>query len=238
MKSILKSNKFIIVITKNLYAYYKKYFKGDIYHIPMSVDFDRFQNVSNDTKVKYFMYCGRINCAKDGVDILVQAFIKLAAVYSDVSLLIVGPSHSKKDTEIITEIIDKSGFQDRIKFLGEINRENIPELLVGALGLCLARPNSTQAEGGFPTKLGEYLASGRPVAVTDTGEISDYLIDKVSAYIATPNDVNSFYIKLKEIIEDPKANEIGLKGREVALNNFSAMKQRRRIEEIIHNYIP
>ena len=48
--------------------------------------------------------------------------------------------------------------------------------------LVLARPDNIQAKGGFPTKLGEYLATGNPVVVTKVGEIPNYLIDGVNAF--------------------------------------------------------
>ena len=50
----------------------------------------------------------------------------------------------------------------------------------------MARPDSRQARGGFPTKLGEYLATGKPVCVTKVGEITVYLEDNVSAFLAEP----------------------------------------------------
>ncbi len=53
-------------------------------------------------------------------------------------------------------------------------------------------PDSKQAQGGFPTKLGEYLATGNPVCATTVGEIPDYLVDGESVYFAVPGSVDSF----------------------------------------------
>ena len=66
----------------------------------------------------------------------------------------------------------------------------MPKYLCNAKLLALARPDSIQAQGGFPTKLGEYLATGRPVVVTKVGEIPDYLEDGVNAFLS---DINSGY---------------------------------------------
>jgi len=63
---------------------------------------------------------------------------------------------------------------------------------------------------GFPTKLGEYLASGNPTLVIGVGEIQDYLTDNLDCYIAVPGDILSLKNKLLEIIKNyPKAKKVG-----------------------------
>ena len=74
-------------------------------------------------------------------------------------------------------------------------------------------------------KLGEYLATGRPVIVTDTGEISKYLKDKVNARIVKAGDESDFTEKLMWMLENPEEScKIGIKGRETAINNFDMNK--------------
>ena len=96
--------------------------------------------------------------------------------------------------------------------------------------LVLPRPDSLQAQHGFPTKLGEYLATGNPTLVTSVGEIPDYLTDNLDCYIAAPGNVESLKNKLLEIIEDyPKAKKVGLRGRKIAEIHFNNMNQTKKI---------
>ena len=72
--------------------------------------------------------------------------------------------------------------------------------------MALARPTNKQAEGGFPTKLGEYLATGNTVVVTNVGEIGEFLHDKVNAFVSDPdspekNFVKLFWIKIHIILD-------------------------------------
>ena len=60
----------------------------------------------------------------------------------------------------------------------------VPQLLMDSEVLALDRPNSIQAQCGFPTKLGEYLLTGNPVVVTKVGDIPLFLEDGVSALLA------------------------------------------------------
>lgn len=100
-------------------------------------------------------------------------------------------------------------------------------IMKGAVCLVLARPNSLQARAGFPTKLGEYLATGRPVVVTDTGEIGRYLKDGENAYIVRIDECSNVQMeervakKILEVMEDPeRAERIGAAGKEVAKRCF------------------
>jgi glycosyltransferase involved in cell wall biosynthesis len=87
--------------------------------------------------------------------------------------------------------------------------------------LVLPRPDSQQARAGFPTKLGEYLALGRPVVVTKVGEIPRFLEDGRTAYLVETGHVENFANKLREVFADrERAEKIGLAGKEVAKSCF------------------
>ena len=105
-------------------------------------------------------------------------------------------------------------------------------MLNNAKLLCLARPSSLQSTGGFPTKLGEYLATGHPVVVTSVGEIPNYL-NRENSYIVEPDNNKLFGETINEILTDyDKAVEIGRKGKEVAMQNFNYSVQAVKL----HNY--
>lgn len=55
----------------------------------------------------------------------------------------------------------------------------------------MTRSNSRFANYGFPFKLSEYLATGNIVLATNVGDVCDYIEDKKSAYIVTPEDSHS-----------------------------------------------
>jgi glycosyltransferase involved in cell wall biosynthesis len=217
-------------MTQNLEAYYRKFTinNSDIvyYHLPMSVDLSRFELVNDNVEYikPYIAYTGSSSFSKDGIDILIKGFEKIAISFPDLRLYIA--AFWESDGSKMMQLIDKSEFKDRITYLGSIDRDEIPALLKGAELLVMPRPDSRQAQGGFPTKLGEYLASSNPVCVTSVGEIPNYLEHKKSAYLANPSDVDSFADTVIDAISNKKeAIEIGLNGREVAESYFDKDKQ-------------
>jgi glycosyltransferase involved in cell wall biosynthesis len=213
------------IMTSTLINYYKDYTgeKTKIVHVPMTVDFSRFDGVTVNSEQKklYIAYCGTMNIKKDGVDVLINSFIKIMDDFPELYLYIAGPLIPKPDYVNLKNIVIKNKAQDRILFLGSIPKEEMPGFLTNAHILAMARPQSKQAEGGFPTKLGEYLATGKPVCVTNVGEIGNYLKNNESVFMAEPDSVNSFADALKRALTDKNAIEIGHKGRNVAFENFN-----------------
>lgn len=220
------------IMTNTLMEHYRKMAKptAKFVHLPMTVDLKRFQNVSDTVEYKkpYIAYTGTFNNAKDGVDILIKSFAKIAVKYPNHHLYLAGFWHY--DVPMQEELIKQYGITDRVTYLGVLNNKQVPELVCNASLLVLSRPDSHQAQGGFPTKLGEYLATGNSVCVTKVGEIPDYLEDNVSAFMATPGDVDSFADAMERALRDPKnAREVGLRGRQVAETVFNAEIQAKRL---------
>jgi glycosyltransferase involved in cell wall biosynthesis len=214
-----------VVMTNNLNSYFSKLLskKAKIITIPMTVDMDRFKLERDPVQIeKYIAYSGYISNKKDGVDILIRSFAAIAAGYPEYKLYIIGGTNEKGLIESLKSLCADLGIKEKVVFTGKVDNNEIPKLIVNASILALARPSSLQAQGGFPTKLGEYLSTKNPVVLTDVGEIKNYLIDGVSAYISEPDSVEAFSKKLEECLSDKeKASEIGINGYKVALNNFN-----------------
>ena len=162
-----------------------------IFKLPMTVDYDEVNRVA--------MECGEMYPIGDYV------------CYAG------GLSEEKDGVETLK--VACRGFN--LKILNGMAHEDVIRIMSRARCLVLARPDSLQARAGFPTKLGEYLALGRPVVVTTVGEIPRYLKDGESAYLVAPGDVNLLTEKISEVFADPiRAERIGRTGKEVALQNF------------------
>jgi len=125
----------------------------------------------------------------------------------------------------VNNILSKMPYSDRIIFTGQLDRKSVIEKINSAYCLVLARPDNIQAKYGFPTKLGEYLSTGKPVIVTSVGDIPLFLRDGENAYIAKPDNVDAFANKLNECLSDSiKASFIGKKGKELVYGEFNYLE--------------
>jgi glycosyltransferase involved in cell wall biosynthesis len=212
----------IIVISDYLNSYYSEIFpKKQIFQIPILVDMNRFKKIKTKKNItKIITYVGCMIGNKDGLENLIEAMALVIERNKNVRLQLVG-SGPDKDMIRLRNKVKILNLSNTISFLGKKNSEEIPAILLESDLLVLARPDNSQAKAGFPTKLGEYLASGKPVVITTTGEIPKYLRHNESAYLAIPGNIRDFAEKINYALSDKNSEVIGKKGYEIANNNFN-----------------
>lgn len=228
----------MVIMTQPLIDFYKKYTRDNcsIVKIPMTVDPSRFEINDLKSTAKYFGYVGGLNCDKDGLDILIKGFSIISSDFPDYELKIAGVPTTIDEKEILVQLVKELGVENRVHFIGGLNRSEIPKFLLSASILIMARPDSKQAEGGFPTKLGEYLMTGKPVIVTDVGEISSYLDDGKNAFIIKPGCESHLAERIEYILKEPeKARLVGEEGRKAAREYFDYSNYTRHMRDFIES---
>jgi glycosyltransferase involved in cell wall biosynthesis len=108
-----------------------------------------------------------------------------------------------------------------VRFVGLVPRADLPATLQRAGILILPRAADASSAAGLPNKLGEYLASGRPVVTTKVGDVPRYLKYGESAILVDPDDEASFAEHLVYLATHPaEAKAIGINGRLAAKEHF------------------
>jgi glycosyltransferase involved in cell wall biosynthesis len=104
---------------------------------------------------------------------------------------------------------------------GYLPRERLLAEYAQAAALLAPLHDDLRSLARFPSKLGEYLVSARPVVTTNVGEIGRFLRDGETAFVALENGVDAFAAKIGEVVEDSAlAAAVGLAGRRVAEESF------------------
>jgi len=226
----------VVVISTALEKLYRPQMSkhASLLRVPAIVDFSRFERCSlagsSPIKGQYVAWCGSDWGSKDGVLQLVEAFIRIAVTHLDTKLVLIAPQDDSTDFKRVQDMVQNSVCADRIVITGRISQADMPTYLGNASVLALARPSSIQAEYGFPTKLPEYLATGRPVLVTKVGDIPQYLTDGEDAYLVEPDDIGGFAEKLDYILGHPEeAQRVGTNGKTMAEQEFSSTKHSKRL---------
>lgn len=240
-KNIINRLDGFVLMTETLIQYFKNELnqRTKVLHLPMTVDLDRFDLTKTYEPIEkvdspYICFVGSMNDLKDGVNILIEAFASVSKAYPNYKLALYGfwtydtPKHHQR--------IHDLGIQDKVFYSKPIDSDRVVNLIMNADVLVLPRPDSYQARGGFPTKLGEYLASAKPVIVTPVGEIPKYLTDNENIFFVEQGCVSALIEKLNQVLSDKiNANKIGRKGREVAEEIFSKDIQSKRLLEFLES---
>lgn len=208
--------------------------KEKIEIINMTVDSNRFKGIKKQSSEKYIAYCGTASNNKDGVDELIKSFAIVHRSHPDVKLYIIGKTPDKDDVSGNLCLIEELSIKDSVIFTGIVSAKDMPQILKNATVLALDRPDSLQAQCGFPTKLGEYLLTENPVVVTKVGDIPLFLKDGESALLAEERNASEFSSKLIWALEHPEeAARIGKAGALIALRQFNYLTETKKIIDVI-----
>lgn len=132
-----------------------------------STDFSAVQSpMEKTTKSKIVMFSGALSTAS-GIIWLLEAF-KLVDD-PDLQLWITGRGHLE------SLIAESARSVRRVRFFGFVTKEELLQLYSSATVLVNPRPISLpEHQYNFPSKLIQYMATGRPVITTATGDVGEY----------------------------------------------------------------
>ncbi|MEA4936928.1 MAG: glycosyltransferase [Paludibacter sp.] len=222
-KTLYKNLNGLVIMTKELITFFNNMGQSNCFHLPMTVDVERFNNYAHKRVNAYyiFKYCGGGTYERDGLKNMVMAFIELRELHQNFEFHIIGPYDNNSDyIKSVMQVIETNNAFNYIQFVGPVASDKIPNLLFEADFLIMTPPKN-YASGGFPTKLGEYLATSNPVICTNVSEIPLYLNDK-NAIIVEPDNHKMLVTTLKKVLNHPDSYyKIGVEGRLVAEHYFT-----------------
>lgn len=195
-----------------------------ILYLPITINKKNFpqsqEKVNSSRPVKIF-YGGSYG-AKDGLNFLLDAFDIVANEYN-VELILSGKGNLKDENRMKNDITHLK-HKGKIKLLGYLSDEEYYKMINSVDIHCMTRIASAYANFGFPFKLGEMLASGKPVIVTKVGDVEKFVYPN-TAVLIEPESVEAIAEALKFLINYPEAaHKIGSAGRECAFINFEVEK--------------
>lgn len=207
-----------ITCTNNLEKYYKEFTNRNCPYkiIPCVVEIAKFIGNEKVPKNNFVTYCGDIGNNKDGVPDLIKAFFSFSKEFPEYKLRIIGDTKDVNGKNEIINIIKELEINDSVIMEGRVPQNQISRMLCESKILVLARPNNKQAEGGFASKVCEYLATGVPSLITETGELNDYFQHNENIFFSAPDNPEHFSKMLKEIASNYSHSlEVAKKGKEV-----------------------
>lgn len=233
----------VLVISEYLERYFESRIRRSarLLRVPILVDVERFANADGrSTRAAdaardrpFIAYTGEINPAK-GTDVLVRSFAMIASSFPDVDLLLTGFGNPPQYLDDTLALAGALGVGERVRYLGSVRNDQLPGLLKRASVLAVPHPAGEFSQAAFPTKLGEYLASGTPVVATRVGEVDRYIVDGQSAYLVPPGDPASLAQRLAYVLShEEEARAVGCHGQDVARRFFEHRLHGRRMLELV-----
>lgn len=162
------------------------------------------------------------------IDILLEAFRRLAHKYNGISLVIAGegPERAKLERQVAI-----AGIEDKIRFIGFVNK---PEILATAYDIAVS-PSSFE---GFPNTVVEYFAAGCAVVTTSAGGVCEIANDGANALVIPINDANAMATAIAILIDQPAfRGELGRNAAETIRCGFSEDLMIEKLNTFYHSTI-
>lgn len=214
-----------VAISEELGGYYRRLCDRSTLVLPVIADVSRFEGPPRSgagrPREGYICYMGNMELAKDNVDNIVKAFGLIASSFPAVSLRLYG-SASRATEDFLKALVSELRLSARVEMPGRVGSEEVPAILQGAIMLVSSQPDTVRARGGFPTKLGEYLASGVPAIMTDVGENARYVRNGEHVYLVVPNDPAELARRMKHVLVNyEEAQRVAAAGRQLVFEKYS-----------------
>lgn len=218
----------IIVISSRLEKKYTTMTQGKvpIHYLPISIDMACFPEkpFRMNSTVSLF-YAGSFG-KKDGIPVLLDAFDRLAAQYKNIRLILTGRGINRKAMDEFFARAKISPNKDRIEYKGYLEEKEYYSLVNNADIPCMTRVDVAYAQAGFPFKLGEFLATGKPVIASRVSDVDGFLVNGHNAMLVQPSSSTEICDAAEFLINNPETAEaIGLRGRVVAKSFFDYKQQ-------------
>lgn len=202
--------------------------------VPSTVDPARFvAKGESPFPFPYVGYFGALTFWRDNVDLLIKAYGKICNDHSGTHLVLGGFCSDNEKTEIL-DLVSQLNIREKVEFLEYMKRDEILQFITHAHVLVMVRSNNLEAMASFPSKLTEYVATGKPVITVNVGEIDDYYSDGVNAWVVEPENVEALADKLSYVLNNYEiAGQVSARAKELIMTTFNYNFQAKRMIEFI-----
>jgi len=155
------------------------------------------------------------------IDFILTAMKTVWEEHPACRLTITGVNPERPQSAWLMERLRDGELDLRVDVVGYLSRDDLLAAYSRSHALLIPLFDDVRSKARFPTKLGEYLASGRPVVTTSVGEVRRFMSDGVDAYITPPDDPVAYGQRICDVLSDcSAASQVGRAGRQLAETRF------------------
>lgn len=148
---------------------------------------------------------------------VIKAFKKVIKKFPDARLLLLSPLTDKEKKSIEKEDLD-----NRVIVVGLQPYKEYLLYLAASDVLLLPRSNHILDRCEFPGRLGDFMASARPIVTNRSGDAWEIIEESKCGLVAEVGDSDDFALKIVQILRNPRlAKELARNGRKAAESKYS-----------------
>ena len=211
-RKLVQSCDKLTVVSRSQFDEFKKHYNVKAEVIYNAVDTDLFSNNGSIKKDDAILFTGRL-CMGKGILELLYIAQMLKRSHPNVTIYLVGDGPFKK--YFYSHI--KKRVLSNVKLIAHVSHFEIIDFYKRSRIYVLP----TYYEG-LPTTILEAMACKIPVVATNVSGIPEQIDDGTTGYMLPQGDVNGFYDRVVELLDDPaKQEKFGNMGRKKIIEKFT-----------------
>lgn len=202
-----------------------------IIYSPYGIDVEKFGGAEPINSSPIFLSVGRF-APKKAPHLTIQAFAKILKEVPKAILQMVGEGQL---LEKCRELVVEMGIEKQVDFKGILTPMQISELMQKARAFVQHSIRADDGDSeGTPVSVLEASASGLPVISTRHGGIKDVIIENETGILVDEKDIEGMAQAMLLLANNPKiADEMGKKGREIVVKNYTLQKNLDKLKNVI-----
>jgi glycogen synthase len=149
----------------------------------------------------YMLFFGRADIHMKGLDVLVEAFSLVAEANPGLRLKIAGRSEAKQAQQL-RDLVEATGYADRIDLLGGVSEEEKGDLLRCSLFACM--PSRYE---GWGIAAVEAQATGKAVLATRISGLQDAVRDGETGVLVKAGDAGALATGMRTMLDDEETRQ-------------------------------
>jgi len=162
--------------------------------------------------------------------LLVKSFTHVLRKVPDAKLVLVGDGRTRS---MVEEVVVDNGLQYAVVMAGAVEHRDVPEML--AIASVAVAPNIPffDGHGGSPLKIYEYMAAGKAIVATSTGQVAEVIQDGHNGVLVEAGDKDGLAEAIIHLLNDPlERDRLGQRARQRAVEQHSWDQYVKCLEEI------
>lgn len=162
--------------------------------------------------------------------LLVESFAQVLGKVPNARLVLVGDGRTRPAIE---QKIEECDLQHAVVMAGAVEHRHVPEMLDIAAVAVAPNISFFNGHGGSPLKIFEYMAAGKAIVATRTGQVAEVIQDGHSGVLVEAGDRDGLAEALVNLLNDPSArDQLGRQARQQAIEQHSWERYVRELEKI------
>jgi glycosyltransferase involved in cell wall biosynthesis len=165
-----------------------------------------------------------------GIEGLATCFAQVRATFPEARLVLVGDGPARGSVE---RRVAQLGIAHAVTFTGSVPHGEVAELLAAADVAAVPYPQLPQESWFSPLKLYEYMAAGKAIVASRSGQIAGVVQHDKTGLLVEPGDLDGFARAVVGLLGDPaKRRSLGDNARQQAVTRHSWKRYIEQLEDV------